>query len=127
MTPGGMPNVPEPKRSTWRQSGSDTYTERNASLEYHGQDITAQIRDGTIHQLPPGALVLGRYTVERPLGRGGMSNAYLVEDRHFSPPHNLRSLKEIIGRLDDQNHLSNFEREASTLANLRHPRIPQSL
>ena len=49
----------------------------------------------------------------------------LLEDLHFSLPHNLRVLKEMIGRLDEQNHLSNFEREANVLASLRHPRIPR--
>jgi eukaryotic-like serine/threonine-protein kinase len=94
-------------------------------LEYNGRDITAQLRDGTIHQLAPGTLVLGRFFVERALGKGGMSNVYLTHDQHFRHPNNLRSLKEMIGRLDDQNHLSNFEREANVLASLRHPRIPR--
>src|SRR5215469_4546042 len=94
-------------------------------LEYNGRDITAQLRDGTLHQLAPGTLVLGRFFVERALGKGGMSNVYLTHDQHFRHPNNLRSLKEMIGRLDEQNHLSNFEREANVLAGLRHPRIPR--
>jgi eukaryotic-like serine/threonine-protein kinase len=94
-------------------------------LEYNGRDITAQLRDGTIHQLAPGTLVLGRFFVERALGKGGMSNVYLTHDQHFIHPNNFRSLKEMIGRLDEQNHLSNFEREANVLASLRHPRIPR--
>src|SRR5215469_646151 len=94
-------------------------------LELNGQDITAQLREGTIHQLMPGTLVLGRFYVERPLGKGGMSNVYLTRDRHFTTPNNLRSLKEMIGRLDESNHLSNFEREANVLAALRHPQIPR--
>jgi eukaryotic-like serine/threonine-protein kinase len=98
---------------------------RSVPLEYNGHDITAQLRDGAIHQLAPGTLVLGRYLVKSSLGKGGMSNVYLAEDQHFSPPHNLRSLKEMIGRLDERNHLSNFEREANVLASLRHPRIPR--
>ena len=104
---------------------SGMHTGRSAPLEYNGRDITAQLRDGTIHQLAPGTLVLGRYSVERLLGKGGMSNVYLARDLHFSSPHNFRALKEMIGRLDDQNHLSNFEREANVLASLRHPRIPR--
>jgi serine/threonine protein kinase len=97
----------------------------SSPLEYNGRDITAQLRDGTLHQLAPGTLVLGRFFVERSLGKGGMSNVYLTHDQHFKHPNNLRSLKEMIGRLDEQNHLSNFERQANVLAALRHPRIPR--
>ncbi len=97
----------------------------SSPLEYNGRDITAQLRDGTIHQLAPGTLVLGRFYVERALGKGGMSNVYLTRDQHFRHPNNLRSLKEMIARLDEQNNLSNFEREANVLASLRHERIPR--
>jgi outer membrane protein assembly factor BamB/tRNA A-37 threonylcarbamoyl transferase component Bud32 len=106
-------------------TATEMHAGKSAPLEYNGQDITAQLQDGTIHQLAPRTLVLGRFYVQRSLGKGGMSNVYLAEDQHFSPPHNLRSLKEMIGRLDEQNHLSNFEREANVLASLRHPRIPR--
>src|SRR5271166_2273232 len=102
---------------------SGLHSGRSAPLEYNGHDITAQLREGAINQLAPGTLVLGRFYVERSLGKGGMSNVYLGQDRHFTSQHNLRSLKEMIGRLDEQNNLSNFEREANVLASLRHPRI----
>ncbi len=74
----------------------------SSPLEFNGQDITAQLRDGTIHQLAPGTLVLGRFYVERSLGKGGMSNVYLARDRHFTSANNLRSLKEMIGHLDER-------------------------
>ena len=97
----------------------------SSPLEYNGRDITAQLRDGTIHQLAPGTLVLGRFFVERALGKGGMSNVYLTRDQHFRHPNNQRSLKEMISKLDEQTNLSNFEREANVLASLRHERIPR--
>ncbi|MGO8951473.1 MAG: PQQ-binding-like beta-propeller repeat protein [Ktedonobacterales bacterium] len=104
---------------------SGMHSGMSSPLEFDGQDITTQLRDGSIHQLAPGTLVLGRFFVEQPLGKGGMSNVYLTHDQHFKYPNNLRSLKEMIGRLDEKNYLSNFEREANVLAALRHPRIPR--
>ena len=62
-------------------AASGLHSGKSAPLEYNGHDITAQLRDGTIHQLAPGTLVLGRFSVERSLGKGGMSNVYLAQDQ----------------------------------------------
>src|SRR5579871_6580834 len=104
---------------------ADMHHTASSPLEYGGRDITAQLRNGTLTELAPGTLVLGRFYVERALGKGGMSNVYLAQDYHFEPPNNRRSLKEMISGLDDPTRLSNFKREANVLARLRHPRIPR--
>ncbi len=89
-------------------------------------DDTARLAQGP-YQLALGTLLQqGRYRVERILGKGGMGHVYLVRDEHFPGTQSLRSLKEMIPRLNDmQASMSNFTREAMVLESLRHYHIPR--
>ncbi len=77
--------------------------------------------------LPPETVLAGRYRILCRLGHGGMSTVYLARDEHF--PHVERRCAVKIMRASDDPTLAElqkaaFEREASLLASLRHPAIP---
>jgi outer membrane protein assembly factor BamB len=79
------------------------------------------------YPLAPGTVLQGRFTIERPLGRGGMGSVYIVRDGRFSGARPQRALKEMIPPVTEQQFrqgLVSFEREASILASLDHPFIP---
>jgi len=73
-----------------------------------------------------GALLAGRYTIERILGRGGMSTVYRGYDTRFS--NRLVAVKEMVDSFATPAERAeaerDFLREADLLATLRHPAIP---
>jgi len=78
--------------------------------------------------LQPGQVLQGQYRIIRTIGKGGMGAVYLVEDqRAFG---RLRVIKEMLQYYDLSNPmevqaaLRRFEAEGRTLAQLRHPGIP---
>lgn len=82
----------------------------------------------TIMNLQSGMMLARRYRILRELGRGGMSTVFLARDEHFPHVQRLCALKII--RASEDPTLAElqriaFEREASLLATLRHPAIPQ--
>src|SRR5215469_14448267 len=88
---------------------------------------TANLPHNSLQPLAPGTLMCERYRVVSQLGKGGMGYVYLVQDEHFGA-RPLRSMKEMIPRLDDRQqhlHMVNFKREADVLETLRHPNIPR--
>lgn len=70
--------------------------------------------------LTPNILLQGRYRVIRQLGRGGMGAVYEAIDQRLSC---IVALKETLAETDVMRRA--FEREASLLANLRHPALPK--
>ncbi|MFM8322352.1 MAG: serine/threonine-protein kinase, partial [Chloroflexota bacterium] len=70
---------------------------------------------------PPGALVLlNRYRIEHELGRGGFGAVYRAWDQNLS---RTCAVKE---NLDTSTEAQRqFQREATTLANLSHPNLPR--
>lgn len=90
-------------------------------------DPTSQLPPGPFQPLAPGTLLQRRYRIETLLGKGGMGHVYGARDERFEALP-LRSVKEMIPRLDDrqhQSHMVNFKREAEVLESLRHERIPR--
>lgn len=71
--------------------------------------------------LAQNTLVQGRYLVVHLIGKGGMGEVYLAVDQRLGHPV---ALKRTIFR-DDDAMGSAFEREARTLARLRHPALPK--
>lgn len=69
--------------------------------------------------LTEGALVGGRYQVQRLLGRGGMGAVYAAVDTRLGHTVALKQLHRAEPQL-----LPAFEREARLLAGLRHPALP---
>jgi serine/threonine protein kinase len=65
-------------------------------------------------------LLQNRYTVVRPIGKGGMGAVYLAKDQRL---RSTVALKETF--FEDPAMLKAFEREAALLANLRHSALPR--
>ncbi len=66
------------------------------------------------------AALKGRYTIERPLGRGGMATVYLAHDRKLDRPV---ALKVLHPELATAIGVERFLREIGTVAGLNHPLI----
>ncbi len=79
--------------------------------------------------LPAGVQLQGRYKVLGIIGIGGMGAVYKAQDLRFPAVLRLCAVKEMINTATDaqvrQMIVRNFEREASILATLSHPAIPQ--
>jgi serine/threonine protein kinase len=72
--------------------------------------------------LDTGDILQNRYRIKRHLGRGGMGAVYEATDLRLS---RTVALKETLVETDELRRA--FEREASLLANLRHPALPKVL
>ena len=90
------------------------------------EDITAGLRDGTTAPLTSGGFSdsphwIAGFRVIRKLGEGGMGIVYEVEQQD---PRRSVALKVIRGgRNVDEHAVRLFQREAQSLARLKHPRI----
>ncbi|HWS89120.1 MAG TPA: protein kinase, partial [Pyrinomonadaceae bacterium] len=65
--------------------------------------------------------VLGRYRVEREIGRGGMGEVYLARDTRLDRPVALKLLPPSL--TSDPARVRRFEREARAASSLNHPNI----
>jgi eukaryotic-like serine/threonine-protein kinase len=68
-----------------------------------------------------GALVAGRYRLERILGTGGMASVWLARDKRLGRPVAVKLLSDSLA--DDDSYLSRFRREARLAAGLSHPNL----
>ncbi|MGH2411324.1 MAG: protein kinase domain-containing protein, partial [Chloroflexota bacterium] len=72
------------------------------------------------------SMLAGRYTVDKVLGRGGMSTVYQAYDTRFS--NRVVAIKEMVDSFATPEERAeatrDFLREADILAALRHPAIP---
>jgi eukaryotic-like serine/threonine-protein kinase len=73
--------------------------------------------------LSPGIVLQQRYRIKRLLARGGMGAVYEAEAVHLR--NATVAVKETFFGEDRQSLREQFEREAATLARLRHPALPQ--
>jgi eukaryotic-like serine/threonine-protein kinase len=79
-------------------------------------------------QLPPGTILQARYRIVGTLGVGGFSSVYQARDMHFPSVTRLCAVKEMVHLSADPQvrelTTKSFEREASILATLDHPAVP---
>ncbi|MBV8360792.1 MAG: protein kinase [Deltaproteobacteria bacterium] len=75
--------------------------------------------------LPVGHLLDGRYRIHKLLGTGGMGRVYLANDTRLA--NRPVAVKEMIlgDGVQERKAVEDFNREASVLARLSHPSIPQ--
>jgi hypothetical protein len=77
-------------------------------------------------QLASGAVLAGRYRIERFLAGGGMGRVYLARDQRLDDRQ--CAIKEVFDRFNDPEEraraIEYFHREAGTLSQLKHPAIP---
>jgi eukaryotic-like serine/threonine-protein kinase len=62
-----------------------------------------------------------RYTLERPLGRGGMAAVWLATDDRLDRLVAVKVLSDTL--ITDEQYLTRFRREAHTAASLQHPNL----
>jgi serine/threonine protein kinase/pSer/pThr/pTyr-binding forkhead associated (FHA) protein len=75
--------------------------------------------------LPISHLLDGRYRIHRVLGQGGMGRVYLANDTRLAD-RPVACKEMILGTgIQEQKAIDDFNREASVLAALSHPSIPQ--
>ena len=72
-------------------------------------------------EVAEGAVVDGRYTIERRLGSGGMADVYCAEDSQLGRQIALKVLHRRFAR--DREFVERFRREASAAAGLQHPNV----
>jgi eukaryotic-like serine/threonine-protein kinase len=68
-----------------------------------------------------GALLAGRYRLERVLGTGGMASVWLAGDQTLDRPVAVKLLSDTLAH--DESYLSRFRREARLAAGLSHPNL----
>jgi serine/threonine protein kinase len=79
----------------------------------------------TGESVPAGHLLDGRYRVNKVIGQGGMGRVYLANDSRLA--NRPVAVKEMIvdaGGEQERKAIEDFHREASVLASLSHPGIP---
>jgi serine/threonine protein kinase len=69
--------------------------------------------------MAPTPATIGRYTVDRQIGQGGMANLYLATDPTLGRPVAVKVLREA----DSEELRERFLREARTVAAMNHPNI----
>lgn len=74
------------------------------------------------HELELGALVGGRYHIQRLLGRGGMGAVYLADDRALGEPVALKVVSSSLA-LDPEQASERFRREAQAARRIAHPNV----
>lgn len=88
----------------------------------------AKIRKAQRGQLKPGDMLQDRYRVIGILGVGGFGSVYQARDMRFANVTRLCAIKEMVNTAPDPQMRElaqrSFEREASILATLDHPAIP---
>ena len=89
---------------------------------------TAKLKRTTGGLLETGTMLQGRYQVLGTLGVGGFSSVYQARDMRFTDVTRLCAVKEMIHHSGTKEArelaASSFQREASILATLSHPSVP---
>lgn len=76
-------------------------------------------------ELHPGAILEGKYRVQRLLGEGGMSRVYLVEDLAGTRKWALKLTKNTADiQSTQQDQYNKFLKEVAILTTLKHPSLP---
>jgi|JI10StandDraft_1071094.scaffolds.fasta_scaffold06383_4 serine/threonine protein kinase len=73
-----------------------------------------------VNELSPGSTI-GRYRIEKLLGKGGMATVYLATDLRLKRAVALKIPRQIL--VDEPELLQRFEREAHTMASVEHPNL----
>jgi outer membrane protein assembly factor BamB/tRNA A-37 threonylcarbamoyl transferase component Bud32 len=135
--PSGKPEEKMPARQEESPSGQvpgDLATRHIAGHsppagDTEGNAEGVETRSRVEGRLVDGALLQNRYRVLGVLGAGGMSTVYKAQDLRFPKVLRVCAIKEMINAAPDPQMraivVQNFEREASILATLSHPAVPQ--
>ena len=71
--------------------------------------------------LAPDQILLGKYKILKHLGSGAVGHVYLAEDMNLKRRVSIKHLKPEYAKNEEA--LERFQREAQTIASLRHPNV----
>lgn len=75
--------------------------------------------------LEKGTILNDRYKILGIIGKGGMSNVYLVEDQKLQSQWALKEMLDVFPTQEKGEILEQFKKEARILAGLKHPNLPR--
>jgi serine/threonine-protein kinase len=128
-------DLPPPERAAWLADLRGTQPAQAARLEAMLATEDKLDRAGFLSDLPEvpapptlplAGLMLGAYTLERPLGRGGMGSVWLAR-RSDGRYEGVAAVKLLHLALLDAVGAARFRREGTVLARLGHPHIARLL
>ncbi len=98
------------------QKSADSFME-NSAMNLMAKEIAQNVAEFS----SPVGKTLGTYTIEKPIGAGGMGEVYLAHDAKLNRKVALKILPaEFVA---DAERIKRFEREARTISALNHPYI----
>jgi serine/threonine-protein kinase len=83
---------------------------------------TAETGTYPLGQLMPGQVVLGRYTIEREIGRGGMGAVYLARDAKLGDRVALKTISSFLAG-DPQELMERLRTEVQAARKVTHPNV----
>src|SRR5215204_826013 len=89
--------------------------------EFMEQPAVAEVAELVVPDELGNGRQIGRYTILRSIGKGGMGEVYLADDSRLSRQVALKILPEDFAA--DSDRLSRFEQEAKAASALNHPNI----
>jgi hypothetical protein len=118
---GRFPVVALPSGGT--RAGSEMARRGSAPATSVGHIGTDATQPGyALGHLGPGQVVLGRYTIERELGRGGMGAVYLARDSKLSERVALKTISSVLANEPDE-LAERFRMEVQAARKVTHPNV----
>jgi outer membrane protein assembly factor BamB/tRNA A-37 threonylcarbamoyl transferase component Bud32 len=128
-TPPAEPAPPDQQTPSAPPEGGDTRRGLTPAADGPNDDEEEARRIASLHLLPAGSTLQGRYQIAEPIGIRALSVVYRGRDLRFKDVVRYCAIKEMAQSAPDSNtrllNLKNFEREAGLLATLQHPAIPK--
>src|SRR4051812_49836579 len=77
--------------------------------------------EGGTSAFAPGAMLGGRYRLERRIASGGMATVWLARDEELDRDVAVKVLSDVLG--EDPSYVARFRREARVAARVSHPHL----
>jgi serine/threonine protein kinase len=124
-----VPPLKDPSQQKGEDLSTRTISGATPKPDLNTRPVAGKRRTRAEGRLEKDTLLQQRYRVLSVIGSGGMSTVYKAQDMRFPKVTRLCAAKEMLNTSANpavrERNLRNFEREASILATLNHPAIPQ--